>query len=111
MLRTLLLTSTIGVLAPVALCATADAQAKLPDLSGTYRCEPYPASCNNSGATFTVTQSGAKVDIKNDKGAVGQGSLTSPMTVSVGAPWNTIGVISPDGRTIEWSAGTRWRKQ
>jgi hypothetical protein len=110
MIRTILLIS-ISALTPITLCATAPAQNKLPELSGTYRCEPYPAACNNSGQTFTLTQSGAKVDIKNERGGVGQGTLTSAITVSVGAPWNTIGVISSDGRTIEWSAGTRWRKQ
>jgi hypothetical protein len=111
MLRTILSIATLGTLAPIAFCGAATAQGKLPDLSGTYRCEPYPASCNNSGQTFMVTQSGARIDIKNDRGDVGQGNLTSPITVSVGAPWNTIGIVSPDGRVIEWSAGTRWRKQ
>jgi hypothetical protein len=106
-----LLTATASALAAIALCASVGAQQKQPDLGGTYRCEPYPAPCNNSGQTFTVTQSGGRVEIKNDRGDVGQGNLTSPITVSVGAPWNTTGLISTDGRTIEWSAGTLWRRQ
>jgi hypothetical protein len=109
--RKALLSLTISMLAAIAACPSAHAQDKLPDLAGTYHCEAYPVSCNNSGQTFTVTQMGAKVMVKNDKGDVGQGTLTSSISVSLGPPWNTIGIISADGRTIEWSAGTRWRKQ
>jgi len=106
-----LLILTICTLAAVAASPSGHAQGKLPDLSGAYRCEPYPVSCANSGQTFMVTGSGKTVTVKNDKGDVGQGTLTSNITVSLGAPWNTIGIISADARTIEWSAGTRWRKQ
>jgi hypothetical protein len=109
--RKALLSLTICMLAAIAVAPGAGAQDKLPDLSGTYRCEPYPVSCANSGQTFMVTESGKTVMVKNDKGDVGQGTLTSNITVSLGAPWNTIGIISPDARMIEWSAGTRWRKQ
>jgi hypothetical protein len=109
--RKALLNLTICTLAAIAVAPSGHAQGKLPDLSGTYRCEPYPVSCANSGQTYMVTESGRTVMVKNDKGDVGQGTLTSNITVSLGAPWNTIGVISADARTIEWSAGTRWRKQ
>jgi hypothetical protein len=109
--RKTLLSLTISILPMIAASPAAWAQDKLPDLAGTYRCEAYPVSCNNSGQTFTVTQMGNKVTVKNDKGDVGQGNLTSNISVSLGPPWNTIGIISADGRTIEWSAGTRWRKQ
>jgi len=111
MSRKAVLSLTISSLTVIAAFPPARAQDKLPDLAGTYRCEAYPVSCNNSGQTFTVTQMGAKVTVKNDKDAVGQGILTSNISVSLGPPWNTIGIISPDARTIEWSAGTRWRKQ
>jgi hypothetical protein len=37
--------------------------------------------------------------------------LTSSTTISLGPPWNVFGTIRPDQRTIEWSAGTLWRKQ
>jgi hypothetical protein len=106
-----LLSLTISILTLIAASPPTQAQDKLPDLAGTYRCEAYPVSCNNSGQTFTVNQMGATVTVKNDKGDLGQGNLTSNISVSLGPPWNTIGIISADGRTIEWSAGTRWRKQ
>src|ERR1700758_4721686 len=105
------LTLTICMLGAIVVAPSASAQDKLPDLSGTYRCDPYPVFCANSGQTFMVTESGKTVMVKNDKGDIGQGTLTSNITVSLGAPWNTIGIISADARTIEWSAGTRWRKQ
>jgi hypothetical protein len=111
MSRKALLAPTICMLGAIAVAASARAQDKLPDLSGTYWCEPYPVSCANSGQTFMVTESGKTVMVKNDKGDIGQGTLTSNITVSLGAPWNTIGIVSADARTIEWSAGTRWRKQ
>jgi len=106
-----LLSLTISVLTLIAASPGARSQDKLPDLSGTYHCEAYPVSCTNSGETFTVTQMGSKLTVKNEKGAVGAGDITSNISVSLGPPWNTLGIISADGRTIEWSAGTRWRKQ
>jgi hypothetical protein len=88
----------------------AAAQVAAPNLGGTYRCEPEPVSCEWSGQTFTIEQSGTKLDMKNDKGDVGQGFLTSSVTLGVGAPWNMLGVIEP-GNRIQWSNGTQWRKQ
>ena len=88
----------------------AAAQVSAPNLSGTYRCEPEPSSCQWSGQTFTVGQAGTRLDMKNDKGDVAQGLLSSSATLSVGAPWNMLGVILPDNR-IQWSNGTIWRKQ
>src|SRR5262249_44483439 len=111
MSRKALLSLTISILPVIAASVPARAQDKLPDLAGTYRCEAYPVSCNNSRQTFTVTQMANKATAKNDKGAVGQGTLTSNISVSPGAPWNPIRIISQDARTIEWSAGTRWRRQ
>ena len=108
--RKALVTLTISTLAVAAAASGAQAQDKLPDLTGTYRCEAYPVSCNNSGQTFMVTQMGAKLTVKNDKGETGGGNVTSNISVSLGPPWNTMGFISDGGRTIEWSAGTRWRK-
>jgi hypothetical protein len=81
-----------------------------PNFSGTYRCEPEPTSCQNSGQTFTVTQSGNTLELKSDNGAFGEAKLTSNTTMSVGGPWNMLGVVLPDGR-IQWSNGTVWRKQ
>jgi hypothetical protein len=94
----------------IALPDPAAAQAAAPNLSGSYRCEPQPSSCQWSGQTFTVAQSGTKLDIKNDKGDVGQGEMSSNITLSVGAPWNMLGVVEPDSH-IQWSNGTAWRKQ
>jgi hypothetical protein len=81
-----------------------------PNFSGTYACAPEPSSCQNSGQTFTVTQSGNNLDMKSNDGNFGQGTLTSNISMSVGGPWNMVGVVLPDGR-IQWSNGTIWRKQ
>ena len=85
--------------------------ASLPDLSGNYRCDGSDRVCR-SGATFTITQSGTDLQIKNDKGDTGTGKLTSNITLTAGPVWNMNGVIiTPDNRTIQWSNGTNWRKQ
>lgn len=86
------------------------AQGASPNLSGTYRCVPEPSPCQTSGQTFTVTQSGNSLDMKNDKGDFGRGTLTSNISLSTGAPWNMHGVILP-GNAIQWSNGTKWEKQ
>jgi hypothetical protein len=86
------------------------AQGAAPNLSGTYRCAPEPSSCQWSGQNFTVAQTGTKLDMKNDKGDDGQALLSSNTTLSVGAPWNMLGVIMPD-HSIQWSNGTIWHKQ
>jgi hypothetical protein len=44
------------------------------------------------------------------KGDVATGEVTSNESVSVAAPWNMIGTILADQRTIQWAAGTRWQK-
>jgi hypothetical protein len=100
----------IVVLAAVAAQGHAQAQPAAPKLDGSYRCEPEPSSCQWSGQTFTIDQSGTRLDMKNDKGDVAQGLLSSKLTLSVGAPWNMLGVILPDNR-IQWSNGTVWRKE
>ena len=86
------------------------AQGAAPNLSGSYRCEPEPVSCQWSGQTFTIEQSGTTLNMKNDKGDVGRGLMSSNSTLSVGAPWNMLGVVEP-GNRIQWSNGTQWRKQ
>lgn len=85
--------------------------AQAPNLAGTFRCGPDTKACEWSGASFTVTQNGDNLDIKNDKGAVGTAKVTSPISISAGPPWNMPGTISSDARTIEWSNGTEWKKQ
>jgi hypothetical protein len=111
MSATLSSVAAIIMLAGVSMPEQAHAQDALPNLSGTYRCEADPASCKNSGQTFTLSQSGDKLEAKNEKGEVGAGMVTSKISVSLGPPWNTLGVILPDNKTIEWSAGTKWLKQ
>ena len=84
----------------------------LPDLSGTYRCEGNETTCGWSGSNFTVSQSGSDIQIKNDKGDIGNAKLTSNVTLVAGPIWNMLGVItSPDNQLIQWSNGTTWRKQ
>ena len=80
----------------------------LPNLAGTYRCEPQPAPCH-SGETFTVTQSGDRIEFKSESGLVGQAKFTSPISLSGSAPWNSLAVITPD-KHVQWSNGTQWRK-
>jgi opacity protein-like surface antigen len=94
----------------VALLGAAQA-AQAPSLAGTYRCGPDEKACEWSGATFTVTQNGNTLDVKNDKGAEGIVTVTSNISVSAGPPWNMLGTVAADGRTIDWSNGTQWRKQ
>lgn len=96
----------ILALAPCALLA----QGSAPNLSGTWRCVPDPSSCQSGGQTFTITQSGNEIDLKNDKGDIGRAQLSSAISLSVSAPWNMLGVILPDG-AIQWSNGTKWQKQ
>jgi len=84
----------------------------LPNLSGTYSCEGDETACGWFGWTFSVTQSGTNLDIKNEKGDVGKAKLTSHISLSAGPIWNMLGtIVSPDNRVIQWSNGTNWRKQ
>jgi hypothetical protein len=103
--------SAVAGLATLAFLVPAQAQKAMPNLAGTYRCQPEPQRCDKSGQTFTVTQSGAKLEIKSDNGGSGEAKMTSATTLSVAAPWNMIGEVLPDHTTIQWSNGTDWRKQ
>ena len=97
-------------LGPVAVAQPASSS--LPNLSGTYRCEGDAGNCGRSGSTFTVTQSGSDLQIKNEKGDAGDGKVTSNISLSAGPIWNMLGVINPsNNRVIQWSNGTTWRKQ
>ena len=84
---------------------TAEAQGSLPNISGTYRCVPDSRPCRST--TFVVSQSGGKLNVKSEQGEIGTGEVTSNVSVSLGAPWNLLGTILSDQRTIELSAGTR----
>jgi hypothetical protein len=107
--------SKISVLISVVALATAGlpfgsarADETLPNLAGTYRCEPQPAPCQ-SGQTFTITQSGDQIEFKAENGLVGHAKFTSSISLSGSAPWNSLGVITPD-KHVQWSNGTQWRK-
>lgn len=80
------------------------------NLAGTFRCGPDMKVCQWSGQSFTVSQKGNQLEIKNNKGDQGTAILTSNISISAGPPWNMLGVISPDGKTISWSNGSEWRK-
>ena len=102
----------LGALSLCALLAdirVAQGESSLPNLSGTYRCVPDTRPCQSP--TFAVSQAGGKLDVKSEQGEVGIGEVTSNVSVSLGPPWNVLGTILPDQRTIQWSAGTRWQKQ
>jgi hypothetical protein len=101
----------MGALATCLFAENAGAQSSaVKNVAGTYRCEPEPVSCQASGQTFTVTQSGTDLELKNDQGLIGRATMTSNISLSAGGPWNMLGVVVPDGR-IQWSNGTAWRKQ
>jgi hypothetical protein len=111
MQRGALLTAAIITLGTLAVASRVQAQgAAPPDLSGSYHCQQDPTPCMWSGQTPSISQSGNKLDIKNDQGEVAAGTLTSNITISVGGPMNSYGVIRPD-HTIEWSNGNKWTKQ
>jgi hypothetical protein len=103
--------SLLAALAASALPGLAPAQqgAKA-NLGGSYRCEPDPSPCPWPGQTMSIAQSGPNLELKNEQGAFAQAKVTSDITVSGGPIWNSIGIVLPDN-SIEWSNGTRWRKQ
>ena len=103
--------TTVLFLSSIAAAQPQDA-GSLPNFAGTYSCEGDETACGWSGWTFTVTQSGADLQIENEKGEIGSGKVTSRITLSAGPIWNMLGtVVSADNRVIQWSNGTSWRKQ
>jgi hypothetical protein len=107
--------SGVTLLGALSLCVllpdirVAQGESSLPNLSGTYRCVPDTRPCQS--ATFTIFQSGGKLDVKGGQGDVGTGEVGSNISVTLGPPWNAFGTILPDQRTIEWASGTRWQRQ
>jgi len=103
-----------SVLISVAIAATglflggSRADETLPNLAGSYRCEPQPAPCK-TGQTFTVTQTDDQIEFKSDNGFVGHAKFTSRISLSGTPPWNSLAVITPDNH-VQWSNGTQWRK-
>jgi hypothetical protein len=95
----------------VAIAATTHAADTAP-LAGTWRCEGHQNVCGWSGTTFTVTQDGSHLTITNEKGESGRGKISADRFLSLGATWNMLGVVhATEEGVIDWSNGTRWRKQ
>lgn len=109
--RTALTVAAIVTLAAFPLAGSAQAQgAAPPDLSGTYQCKPNPDPCTWPGASPSISQSGDKLQIKGDNGAIADATLTSSTTISAAATFNSIGIVRAD-HSIDWSDGTKWSKQ
>ena len=87
---------------------TVRADESVPNVAGTYRCEPQPAPCR-SGQTFKVTQKGDQIEFKSENGVAGQAKFTSRISLSGTAPWNSLGVITPDNH-VQWSNGIQGKK-
>src|SRR5687768_12729667 len=79
-----------------------------PNLAGTYQCGPDAKACQWLGTTITLTQSGTKLEIRTEKGDTGYGEITSHVSLAAGPPFNMFGVITDEGRSLEWSNGTKW---
>lgn len=108
--RTALSMAAIVALGVLALSGRAQAQgAAPPDVSGTYQCKPNPDPCTWPGASPSISQTGNKLQIKGDSGAIADATLTSPATISAWATFNSLGIIRPD-HSIDWSDGTKWSK-
>lgn len=105
-------TAAVSMTFAAGIASAQSASTALPNLTGTYSCDGDDTLCSRTGKTFTVTQSGLNLEIKNEKGEVGNGKLTSSTTISAGPIWNMSGVISArDKSSLLWSNGTTWRKQ
>ncbi len=109
--KNVLWTVALPTLGALALIGRAQAQgASPPDLAGTYQCSPNPDPCTWPGASPSISQSGNKLQIKGDNGAMADATLTSSTTISAAGTFNSLGIIRPD-HSIDWSDGTKWRKQ
>ncbi len=83
----------------------------LPNMAGTYNCVGDKVTCGWSGTKFTIKQTGADLEIRNEKGEFGHAKMTSAISISAGPIWNMLGVIiSNDNRVIQWSNGTNWER-
>ena len=111
MVQKLISVAALSGFAAFALFGVAHGQGATPNLSGTYRCEGPNDQCMWTGETLTVTQNGDALEVKNEKGVMGVGKVTSAISVSMGPPWNSPGILMDNNRTIEWSNGNKWMKQ
>ncbi len=78
---------------------TAWGEGAVPNLAGTYRCEPAPEQCR-SGRIFEVTQSGAYLEFKSDTGVVGQAAFTSNISLSALPPCSGASLVPAMSTTI-----------
>ena len=104
--------SAAGIVALGALALVGRAQAQgaaPPDVSGTYKCKPSPSPCLWSGTSATISQTGNKLQIKGENGALSDATMTSDITISAGGTFNSFGIIRSD-KSIDWSDGTKWSK-
>jgi hypothetical protein len=85
------------------------AETSIPELSGTYRCMSDTRTCQSP--TLSISQRGQKLEVSSEQGDTGIGEVTSNVSLTIGPPWNAMGTILPDRRTIEWATGTRWQRQ
>lgn len=114
MIRTVLSAAAIVALGALAPAGHAQAQGAAPpaapaDVSGTYQCKPNPDPCTWPGASPSISQTGNKLQIKGDNGAIADATLTSGTTISAAATFNSLGIIRAD-HSIDWSDGTKWTK-
>lgn len=80
------------------------------NLAGVYRCEPDPSPCPRPFQVIAITQTGQNLELKNDEGPFADGKLTSDIALSANRSRDALGIIFPD-HSIQWSNGTKWRKQ
>jgi hypothetical protein len=101
------------MVASATLAAADRAQAQgaaAPELAGTYQCQPDPSPCTWPGQSPAITQDGKKLVIKSANGDTANATLTSDTTIAAGGTFNSNGIVRSD-HSIEWSDGTKWRKQ
>ena len=102
------LIAALAALAPPRSAQAQGQQGATANLTGAYRCEPQPSPC--PWPTMSIAQTGTNLELKNDNGSFADAKLTSDVTVSGGPPGNALGLVLPD-HSIQWSNGTKWRKQ
>jgi hypothetical protein len=75
----LLVSATLGTIASAPVPAVEPA---VPNLSGKYSCVSDTRPCQSS--TFSISQSGRKLEVKSEQGQIGDAEVTSPLSISLG---------------------------
>jgi hypothetical protein len=47
------------------------------------------------------------LDLKDERGIIGSGTLSSNISVNAGPPWNMLGTILSESGAMQWSNGTQ----